>query len=100
MSEMANMPGEMDEWAPEMQAGDNPCWQDLYDDDCSMTSVFSASFVASKWIKSMPCGAGIEDCDMPESLSVPNAKENGVAAVDVMAFLGLKHRDPPNELVP
>jgi hypothetical protein len=37
---------------------------------------------------------------MPESLSVPNAKENGVAAVDVMAFLGLKHRDPPNELVP
>jgi hypothetical protein len=60
MSEMANMPGEMDEWTPEMQAGDNPCWQDLYDDDCSMTSVFSASFVASTWIKSMPCGAGIE----------------------------------------
>jgi hypothetical protein len=38
----------------------NPCWQDLYDDDCSMESVFAASFVASKWIKSMPCAAGLE----------------------------------------
>ena len=50
----------MDDWSNEMQSGDNPCWQDLYDDDCSMESVYSASFVASKWIKSMPCGAGIE----------------------------------------
>jgi hypothetical protein len=50
---MASMPGEMEN-------GDNPCWQDLYDDDCSMESVYSASFVAAKWIKSMPCGAGIE----------------------------------------
>lgn len=39
---------------------ENPCWQDLYDDDCSMASIAGASFVASKWIKSMPCGAGIE----------------------------------------
>lgn len=39
---------------------ENPCWQDLYDDDCSMTSVYAASFVASKWIKGMPCAAGIE----------------------------------------
>jgi hypothetical protein len=50
---MASVPGEMEN-------GDNPCWQDLYDDDCSMESVYSASFVAAKWIKSMPCGAGIE----------------------------------------
>lgn len=61
MSEMGGaMSGEMDDWSNEMQSGDNPCWQDLYDDDCSMESIYAASFVASKWIKSMPCGAGIE----------------------------------------
>jgi len=37
----------------------NPCWQDIYDDDCSMSNIYAASFVASKWIKSLPCGAGI-----------------------------------------
>jgi hypothetical protein len=37
----------------------NPCWQDFYDEDCE-TNFAAASFVASKWIKSMPCGAGIE----------------------------------------
>lgn len=73
----------------EMQSGDNPCWQDIYDDDCSMESVYAASFVASKWIKSMPCAAGIEDCDMPEELKVPEAMEDGIASVDVMDFLGL-----------
>jgi hypothetical protein len=51
----------MEDWSAEMHAGDgNPCWQDIYDDDCSMESIYSASFVAAKWIKSMPCGAGIE----------------------------------------
>jgi hypothetical protein len=44
----------------EQETTDNPCWQDLYDDDCSMSSIAAASFVASKWIKSMPCAAGIE----------------------------------------
>jgi hypothetical protein len=38
----------------------NPCWQDLYDDDCSMDVVYGASFVASEWIKKMPCAAGVE----------------------------------------
>ena len=38
----------------------NPCWEDLYDDDCVMTNAAAASFVAAKWIKSMPCGEGIK----------------------------------------
>ncbi|KAI2492790.1 hypothetical protein MHU86_21750 [Fragilaria crotonensis] len=97
MSVMDRISGELDDWSSEMQSGDNPCWQDLYDDDCSMESIYAASFVASKWIKSMPCGAGIEDCDMPEALQTPQTKENGVAAVDVMAFLGLERRFPPEE---
>lgn len=42
------------------QEQENPCWQDFYDDDCSMTNAYSASFVASKWIKGMPCAAGVE----------------------------------------
>mmetsp|Transcript_28201 Transcript_28201/g.46710 ORF Transcript_28201/g.46710 Transcript_28201/m.46710 type:complete len:132 (+) Transcript_28201:183-578(+) len=73
-----------------LEEGENPCWQDLYDDDCSMESVYAANFVAAKWIKGMPCAAGIEDCDMPEPLQVPGVKEDGVAEVDVMDFLGLK----------
>ena len=61
MSETARFSDEMDnDWSSEMQSGDNPCWQDLYDDDCSMESIYAANFIASKWIKSMPCGAGIE----------------------------------------
>jgi len=39
---------------------DDPCWQNMLDDDCSMGDVYSSSFVAAKWIKSMPCGEGIE----------------------------------------
>jgi hypothetical protein len=38
----------------------NPCWQDIYDDDCSMSNIAAAGFVASQWIKGMPCAAGIE----------------------------------------
>lgn len=45
--------------AVEMGNG-NPCWEDLYDDDCAMTNAAAASFVAAEWVKSMPCGAGIE----------------------------------------
>ena len=41
-------------------AGDDPCWQNIYDDDCSMSSIYAASFVAGDWIKSMPCGQGLE----------------------------------------
>ena len=39
---------------------DNPCWQDIYDEDCSMDNAYAASFVASEWLKKMPCGEGIE----------------------------------------
>jgi len=43
-----------------VENGDIPCWLNIYDDDCSMTSAASANFVAGNWIKSMPCGEGIE----------------------------------------
>ena len=75
----------------ETTVSDNPCWQDFYDDDCSMTNIAAAHFVAAEWIKSMPCGAGIEDCDMPADLTVPETRpEAGVDHVDVMGFLGLR----------
>ena len=38
----------------------NPCWQDIYDDDCAMSNAFAANFVAGNWIKGMPCAEGIE----------------------------------------
>jgi len=41
-------------------ADSNPCWQDFYDDDCSMSAIYAASFVAKDWIKSMPCASGLE----------------------------------------
>ena len=40
--------------------GQNLCWEDLYDDDCVMTNAAAARFVAADWIKSMPCGQGIQ----------------------------------------
>ena len=39
---------------------ENPCWQDIYDEDCSMDSTYAASFVASEWLKRMPCAEGME----------------------------------------
>jgi hypothetical protein len=39
---------------------DHPCWGKMLDDDCSMGDIYAANFVASKWIRSMPCGQGIE----------------------------------------
>ena len=38
----------------------NPCWQDFYDDDCSMSTIYGASFIAQDWIKSMPCASGLD----------------------------------------
>jgi hypothetical protein len=38
----------------------NPCWQDLYDEDCAMETIFSARYVASDWIKKLPCAKGME----------------------------------------
>ena len=72
---------------PEPATTEDPCWQDLYDDDCHMSSVYQASFVAGKrinngcicedeirpssllfaldlpgkWIKSMPCASGLDE---------------------------------------
>lgn len=42
---------------PSTPDASNPCWQDNYDseDDC-LSTIYSASFVAEEWIKSMPCG--------------------------------------------
>uniref|UniRef100_A0A6S9HVP7 Uncharacterized protein n=1 Tax=Ditylum brightwellii TaxID=49249 RepID=A0A6S9HVP7_9STRA len=73
----------------------NPCWQDIYDDDCGMSTIYSASFIAKDWIKSMPCAAGIEDCDMPEDLNLPGTHTDaGIDHVDVMGFLNLKRAKP------
>ena len=45
---------------PETSSESNPCWQDIFDADCTMDSIFSARFVASEWIKELPCGSGLE----------------------------------------
>jgi hypothetical protein len=45
---------------PNVIETDDPCWQNMLDDDCSMGNIYAANFVAGKWIKSMPCGQGIE----------------------------------------
>ena len=48
---------------PELDTTENPCWQDVYgdaDDDCGMSTVYSSTFVAEKWIKSMPCGHDVD----------------------------------------
>jgi hypothetical protein len=54
-------PGEMDDVPSvnEMDSG-NPCWEDFYDDDCAMSNVAAAAFVAGEWIKSLPCAKGLE----------------------------------------
>ena len=39
---------------------DDPCWEEIFDDDCAMSSVYASAFVAANWIKRMPCAAGIE----------------------------------------
>lgn len=54
------MSGENEIPASAEMESDDPCWQNMLDDDCSMGNIYAANFVASKWIKSMPCGEGIE----------------------------------------
>jgi hypothetical protein len=39
---------------------EDPCWQNFLDDDCQMSNIYSSSFIAADWIKSMPCGEGIK----------------------------------------
>jgi hypothetical protein len=48
---------EAEVWRPDST---DPCWQNLLDSDCNMSNVYASNFVAGKWIKSMPCAAGIE----------------------------------------
>eukprot|EP01083_Nonionella_stella_P013335 37552_1 len=83
---------------------DNPCWQDIWNYDCAMSTVYSAAFVANDWLKTMPCAAGIVDCDTPEELKMPGPSVNsGVESVDVMSYLNLKRAEPlrkPNEKKP
>mmetsp|Transcript_26010 Transcript_26010/g.36678 ORF Transcript_26010/g.36678 Transcript_26010/m.36678 type:complete len:153 (-) Transcript_26010:177-635(-) len=90
MSGSDEMPEEMNIPASAELKTDDPCWQNFYgdDDDCGMSAVYAANFVPSKWIKSMPCGEGIEDCDMPKDLNRPGS--HAMDDVDVMDFLGLK----------
>lgn len=38
----------------------DPCWQDLYDEDCAMETLFTANYVAGEWIKELPCAKGME----------------------------------------
>eukprot|EP00592_Proboscia_alata_P007727 CAMPEP_0194357558 /NCGR_PEP_ID=MMETSP0174-20130528/5022_1 /TAXON_ID=216777 /ORGANISM="Proboscia alata, Strain PI-D3" /LENGTH=49 /DNA_ID=CAMNT_0039127633 /DNA_START=362 /DNA_END=511 /DNA_ORIENTATION=- len=45
----------------------------------------------------MPCAAGIEDCDMPEAISIPG--HGGVDDVDVFDFLNLKRAAPVSKSV-
>ena len=50
-----------DDDAPDpVEMDSNPCWQDIYSYDCAMSNVYAANFVASKWVMTMPCAAGVE----------------------------------------
>jgi len=71
-------------------------WQDIWNYDCAMSTVYSASFVAQDWIKSMPCAVGLaEDCETPDELKLPGPSVgSGVGEVDVMGFLNLKRAAP------
>lgn len=82
------IPSEIDDgyWSDDFE--DDPCWQNVYDDDCAMTTANLAFFRASVWVKGMPCAQGIEDCDMPEGMQVPEVRPH--EEVDVMKFLNLK----------
>eukprot|EP01082_Thalassiosira_pseudonana_P003383 g3126.t1 g3126 contig12:1474764-1475228(+) len=79
---------------PSTPDASNPCWQDNYDseDDC-LSTIYSASFVAEEWIKSMPCGKDA-DC-LPENLSHPGTMgDSGVEKVNVMEFLNIRKAVP------
>lgn len=60
MASSTGIPSEMDDgyWSDEFE--DNPCWQNIYDDDCAMSMANLAFFKASVWVKGMPCAEGIE----------------------------------------
>eukprot|EP00555_Chaetoceros_dichaeta_P002738 CAMPEP_0198250174 /NCGR_PEP_ID=MMETSP1447-20131203/1465_1 /TAXON_ID=420782 /ORGANISM="Chaetoceros dichaeta, Strain CCMP1751" /LENGTH=135 /DNA_ID=CAMNT_0043934975 /DNA_START=69 /DNA_END=476 /DNA_ORIENTATION=+ len=74
------------------KGGDQCTWQDIWNYDCAMSNVYSATFVAQDWIKSMPCAVGLaDDCETPDELKLPGPSVgSGVGEVDVMGFLNLK----------
>ncbi|KAG7364513.1 hypothetical protein IV203_037715 [Nitzschia inconspicua] len=75
----------------ESAAEPNPCWQDMYDEDCAMETIFAARYVASDWIKNLPCAKGLEDCDFPEDIRVPEIRpESHPEEINVMEFLNIK----------
>lgn len=77
----------------------DPCWQDIWNYDCAMSNIYSTSFVAYDWLKSMPCAAGLADCDTPEELKIPGnpiVGTSGLESVDVMSFLNIQR---PKSLV-
>jgi len=61
-----------------------------------MSNVYSATFIAQDWIKSMPCAVGLsEDCETPEELKLPGPSiGSGVENVDVMSYLNIKRAIP------
>jgi len=74
---------------------ENPCWQDLYDEDCTMESLFAANYKAGEWIKRLPCAQGMEDCDFPDEEFIPEIRpEANYEEIDVMSFLNI-HRPEP-----
>jgi hypothetical protein len=80
----------------------DPCWQDIYDADCNMDSIFSARFIASEWIRELPCGSGMHDCDFPTDALMPEMRPEAHHAVDVMDYLNIKrvHEDDGSKLSP
>mmetsp|Transcript_39775 Transcript_39775/g.44534 ORF Transcript_39775/g.44534 Transcript_39775/m.44534 type:complete len:151 (-) Transcript_39775:385-837(-) len=78
----------------------SPCWQDIYDADCTMDS-FSARFVASDWIKELPCVQGLgEECPavpFPAETQLPDIRRGAqlsqsspVDITNVMEFLNIR----------
>jgi hypothetical protein len=72
---------------------DDISWQDIWNYDTAMSTIYSTAFIASDWIKSLPCAVGV-DCETPDELKLPAPKGHGVEDVDVMAFLNLKRAQP------
>jgi hypothetical protein len=88
---MSSIPSESGDsyWSDEFE--DDACWQNIYDDDCAMSTANLAFFKASTWVKGMPCAEGIEDCDMPDAMQLPGGEKiRPHEEVDVTKFLNLK----------
>jgi hypothetical protein len=38
---------------------EKPCWQDIWNYDCTMSTAYSAAFIPADWIKKLPCALGL-----------------------------------------